>query len=179
LTQLPNIQLVVLEYWDVYPDKLAQFKDWATKYYHGSLSNAPGYVGMTYMALKPGADEITFGRPASGQVITYHPMVAQLGTVTNASVNFNNLLKNEYNVCMTMLYSDASVLGTLFEYVLKGFEKLRPGWRQDHPDLNSAVEVMEREFFSMVKNHWDVFLDVQSTLWNRTPVEAGTIGAIS
>ena len=41
------------------------------------------------------------------------------------------------------------------------------------------VQVMEREFFSMVKNHWDVFLDVQATLWNQTLVESGAAAAIS
>jgi hypothetical protein len=67
------------------------------------------------------------------------------------------------------IISDASKLPSLFENYMKGFERVRPDWQQDHPDLDNAADVVAREYFSLIKNHWDVFLDVTHCSGTRVP----------
>lgn len=172
MAELQNVEIIILEYWDVEPDKLPQWEEWFTKYYYGALTHTPGYVGQWTCKHRDQAHEETFGHPESGQVITFHPLLGQLGTRTDASVNFDVLLRNEWNVMGVQMMSDASRLSTLFQNYMVGFEQVRPDWQQEHPDLDNAADVVAREYFSLIKNHWDVFLDVRHCQWNEGPAAA-------
>jgi hypothetical protein len=169
--QAPNIEIVILEYWDVEEENLDKFMEWFEKYYYGALTHTPAYAGQLITVQRPNAHEECFGHPESGQVITFHPLISQMGTRTDASVNFDVMLRNEYNVLCMQFMTDATKLSTLFPDYMVGFEKIRPNWKEEHPDLDNPADVVAREYFSLIKNHWDVFLDVRRTQWNEGPLE--------
>ncbi len=172
MPELQSVGKIILEYWDVEPDKLDRWEEWFTTYYYGALTHVPGYLGQWTCRVRDGAHEETFGHPESGQVITFHPLLGQLGTRTDASVNFDVLLRGEWNVLGVQIMTADADLTTLFGDYMKGFEQLRPNWKQEHPDLESAADVVAREYFGLIKNHWDVFLDVPHCQWNAGPMEA-------
>ena len=163
----PRIELLILEYWNVSEENLERFLAFYEDTFFRSLSNCPGYAGMTVNVRSPRAAEIVLGTPhGPRKVISPHPFMHQLGTRTDAMIDFDALLQYEWNVLGVQMLTSADHLDTLWTDFIAGFEKIRPRWRDEYPDAKEPTDVMIAEFFRFVDNHWDVFVDTRATLWN-------------
>ena len=163
----PRIELIILEYWNVAEENLDPFLAFYEDTFFRALSNCPGYAGMTVNVRSPGAAEIVLGTPQGPRkAISPHPFMHQLGTRTDAMIDFDALLQYEWNVLGMQRLTSADHLDTLWADFIAGFEKVRPRWRDEYPEAKEPTDVMIAEFFRFVDNHWDVFVDTRRTLWN-------------
>jgi hypothetical protein len=162
----PDIELIVLEYWNIAEENLDRFLGWYEDIFFRSISNCPGYAGMTINLRSPAAAEHVLGTPPGPRkAISPHPFLSQLGTRTDAMIDFDALLQYEWNVLGTQLFTTTEHLETIWDDFIAGFEQVRPGWREEYPEAKEPTDVMVAEFFSLVDNHWDVFVETRRTLW--------------
>jgi hypothetical protein len=141
--------------------------------FSGALTHGPGWAGMAITTRSPDANARVFGHDLDGprKAIAYHPLLSQLGTRTDAMIDFDALVANEWNVLGLQFLTSREGLEDLFPNWFKGFEKVQPNWREENPGITDPLEVMYKDFFSLVNNHWDVFLDVGKLIWNEGPIE--------
>jgi hypothetical protein len=163
----PRIELIILEYWNVREENLEPFLAFYEDTFFRALSNCPGYAGMTVNVRSPGAAETVLETPPGPRkAISPHPFMHQLGTRTDAMIDFDALLQYEWNVLGIQMLTTVDHLDTLWVDFIAGFEKIRPHWRDEHPEAQEPTDVMIAEFFQFVDNHWDVFVETRKTLWN-------------
>jgi hypothetical protein len=90
----PQIELLILEYWNVTEENLDPFLAFYEDTFLRSLSNCLGYAGKTVNVRSPGAAEIVLGTPPGPRkAISPHPFMHQLGTRTDAMIDFDALLQ--------------------------------------------------------------------------------------
>jgi hypothetical protein len=163
----PNIELIILEYWNVAEENLDRFLAFYEDTFFRAISNCPGFGGMTVNVRSPRTSEMLLGTPPGPRVaITPHPFMHQLGTRTDAMIDFDALLQYEWNVLGMQLLTTAEHLDTLWDDFVAGFAKVRPHWREEYPEAKEPTDVMIAEFFRFVDNHWDVFVETRRTLWS-------------
>jgi hypothetical protein len=164
----PQIELIVLEYWNVKEENLERFLGFYEGTFTRAISQCPGYAGTTVNVRSPRAAEIVLGTPPGPrQAVSPHPFMHQLGTRTDAMIDFDALLQYEWNVLGMQMFTSADHLETLWADFIAGFEKVRPRWREEHPEAKEPTDVMIAEFFTLVDNHWDVFLHTRTTRWGQ------------
>ena len=171
---MPNtdFKFIIFEYWDVPERNMEQFLYWYEKIFFGALTHTPGYAGVAINVRSQDALERVLGHgDGPRKAIAYHPFLSQLGTRTDAMVDFDALLANEWNVLGIQFLTSKEHLEPMFENFIKGFEIVQPSWREENPGL-TVEEVLIKDFFSLVNNHWDVFLDCEHALWSGTPSPA-------
>ena len=111
----PRIELIILEYWNVREENLEPFLAFYEDTFFRALSNCPGYAGMTVNVRSPGAAEIVLGTPRGPRkAISPHPFMHQLGTRTDAMIDFDALLQYEWNVVGMQMLTSADHLDTLW-----------------------------------------------------------------
>ena len=164
-----GFEFIIFEYWDVPEQNLDQFMYWYEKIFFGALTHTPGYSGVAINVRSKDALSRVLGHgDGPRKAIAFHPFLSQLGTRTDAMVDFDALLTNEWNVVGIQLLTSKEHLEPMFENFCKGFEQVQPTWREENPGL-TLEEVLIKDFFGLVNNHWDVFLDCKNMLWNEGP----------
>ena len=173
---MPNtdFEFIIFEYWDVPEQNMEQFMYWYEHIFFGALTYCPAYAGLAINVRSAGANARILGHGGGARkAIAYHPFLSQLGTRTDAMVDFDALLTNEWNVVGIQFLTGKEHLETMFDDWAKGFGIVQPNWRAENPGL-TVEEVVVKDFFSLVNNHWDVFLDCTHTVWNEGPAPAVT-----
>ena len=168
---MPNaaFDFVIFEYWDVPEQNMAQFMHWYENIFFGALTHCPTYAGLAINTRSKEALAKVLGHgDGPRKAIAYHPFLSQLGTRTDAMVDFDALLKDEWNVVGMQFFTKDVNLETMFDDWAAGFEKVQPGWREENPGL-TLEEVVIKDFFSLVNNHWDVFMDCRFQAWADGP----------
>lgn len=166
---MPSFDFVIFEYWDVPEQNLDQFMYWYENVFFGALTHTPGYSGVAICRRSPDALQRVLGHgDGPRKAISFHPFLSQLGTRTDAMVDFDALLTNEWNVVGIQLLQGKEHFETMFDNFVKGFEQVQPSWREENPGL-TIEEVLIKDFFGLVNNHWDVFLDCTRLSWNEGP----------
>ena len=171
---MPNTDLnfIIFEYWDVPEQNMEQFMYWYEHIFFGALSHTPGYAGVAICKRSGDALQRVLGHgDGPRKAISFHPFLSQLGTQTDAMIDFDALLANEWNVLGVQCLTSRDQLEPMFENFVKGFEQVQPHWREENPGM-TIEQVLAKEFFSLVNNHWDVFLDCDKMLWSEGPAPA-------
>ena len=171
---MPNtdFKLVIFEYWDVPEQNMEQFMYWYEHIFFGALSHTPGYSGVAINVRSEDALAKVLGHgEGPRKAISFHPFLCQLGTRTDAMIDFDALLQHEWNVVGIQFLSNKDHLEPMFENFVKGFEIVQPNWSEENPGL-TIEDVLIKDFFGLVNNHWDVFLDCTKTAWNEGPAAA-------
>ena len=164
---MPNtdFEFIIFEYWDVPEQNLEQFLYWYEHIFFGSLSHSEGYAGVSIcVRSKDGLSRVLGHGDGPRKAISFHPLLSQLGTQTDAMIDFDALLQNEWNVVGIQYLTSKEKLEGLFDAFRSGFDIVQPNWRDENPGM-TLDEVLVKDFFSLVNNHWDVFLDAQRNLW--------------
>jgi hypothetical protein len=169
---ITDFKFIIYEYWDVPEQNMEQFLYWYENIFFGALTHTPGYAGVAINVRSQDALSRVLGHgDGPRKAIAFHPFLSQLGTRTDAMVDFDALLSNEWNVVGIQLLTSKEHLEPMFENFVKGFEIVQPNWREENPGM-TVEEVLVKDFFSLVNNHWDVFLDCENMLWNEGPAKA-------
>ena len=98
---MPNTDLkfIIFEYWDVPEQNLEQFLYWYEHIFFGALSHSEGYAGVSICTRsKDGLSRVLGHGDGPRKAISFHPLLSQLGTRTDAMIDFDALLTNEWNV---------------------------------------------------------------------------------
>ncbi len=164
---MPNtdFEFIIFEYWDVPEQNLEQFLYWYEHIFFGSLSHSEGYAGVSIcVRSKDGLTRVLGHGDGPRKAISFHPLLSQLGTRTDAMIDFDALLQNEWNVVGIQYLTSKEKLEGLFDAFRSGFDIVQPNWREENPGM-TLDEVLVKDFFSLVNNHWDVFLDAERNLW--------------
>jgi hypothetical protein len=163
----PAVKVIIMEYWNIAEDNLEPFLAWYENWFFRSISNCRGHTGMLVNVRAPRAAEAVLGTPPGRRsVISPHPFLSQLGTRTDAMIDFDALLQYEWNVLGLQLLTSKDHLDSIWEEFIAGFVAIRPSWRDEYPDATEPTDVMVAEFFSLVDNHWDVFVETRAPLWS-------------
>ena len=164
---MPNtdFEFIIFEYWDVPEQNLEQFLYWYEHIFFGSLSHSEGYAGVSIcVRSKDGLTRVLGHGDGPRKAISFHPLLSQLGTRTDAMIDFDALLQNEWNVVGIQYLTSKEKLEGLFDAFRSGVDIVQPNWREENPGM-ALDEVLVKDFFSLVNNHWDVFLDAERNLW--------------
>ena len=163
----PEVKAIIIEYWDVPEQNMERFMYFYENIFYGALTHTPGYIAMTINVRSDEITQLVFGETQGPRkAITYHPFLSQLGTRTDAMIDFDALLKDEWNVLGTHFLGEGVNWENLFPAWIQGFEKIQPNWREENPGITDVTDVLVKDFFSLVNNHWDVFLETKHAFWN-------------
>jgi len=164
----PPIELVVLEYWNVAERNVEAFLAFYERDFSRAISNCTGHAGMLVNVRSPSAAQHVLGTPPGPRrAISPHPFLSQLGTRTDAMIDFDALLQYEWNILGMQLFTSTERVDAMWEEFTAGLEQARPRWREEYPDATEPTDVMLAEFFPLVDNHWDVFVETRAALWSR------------
>lgn len=163
-------ELLVVEYWDVPAESQPAFLEYYQGIVFRALSRCTGYEGMTVTTRRQTS---IFGASGPRKAIAPHLGMNTMGVRTDAMIDFDALLQHEYNFVGVHYWRDKTILGTaLVEQFMAGWEMEQPNWRADNPDLSDPWDVLIRDFVGLCENHWDVFYEVQASLWNANVLTA-------
>ena len=167
VTAGPPIELIVLEYWNVAEQNVEAFLAFYEGDFSRAIAHCTGHAGMLVSVRSPSAAKHVLGTPPGPrQAISPHPFLSQLGTRTDAMVDFDALLQYEWNILGMQLFTSTERVGAMWEEFTAGLELARPRWREEYPDATEPTGVMLAEFFPLVDNHWDVFVETRAALWS-------------
>lgn len=166
---MPNLdfKLGIIEYWSVSEENMDRWRYFYDNIFLNCLTHADGYCGTIIQERSDSAlDRILGLPPGPRRVIAPHPFLHQLGVRTDAMIDFDALLVNEYDVLALHLLSSTDTLETLFPQFVEGYEVVQPNWREEHPDADTVEDAIIQDYFTLVDNHWDVFYDITKVFWN-------------
>ena len=157
----------IFEYWDVKPEHLEEWKAYYKRNVITPLlkAEAVGRTSFMFVAGMPWRTDphrVMFPHdmlrtaPVQGIVNSTRPPATAIQT--NVSIDLHALLQHEWNICVAHFMTGQNMkLHAAWE---REWEKLNPDWRERHPDLNKFEDVISREMFQWVNNHWDVSYDL-------------------
>ncbi len=169
---MPNLdfKLGIVEYWSVAAENMDRWRYFYDNIFLNCLTHADGYSGTIILERSDEALDRILGLPAGPRrVVAPHPFLHQLGVRTDAMIDFDALLVNEYDVMALHLLNSTSTLETLFPQFVEGYQKIQPNWKEEHPGCETVEAAIVEDYFKLVDNHWDVFYDITEVFWNEGP----------
>ena len=112
VTAGPPIELIVLEYWNVAEQNVDAFLAFYEGDFSRAIAHCTGHAGMLVNVRSPSAAKHVLGTPPGPrQAISPHPFLSQLGTRTDAMVDFDALLQYEWNILGMQLFTSTERVG--------------------------------------------------------------------
>jgi hypothetical protein len=170
-----GFEFLVVEYWDVPDENIPKFMAYYESVIYRTFAECDGYAGMTVLRRPEGATP--YGAIGPRKAIAYHTGMTTMGVRTDAMIDFDALLQNEYNIVGLQFWSKKPDLPNLLPVWTAGWERQQPNWREENPGLDDPWDVMIKDFFALVRNHWDVFFDVTVNKWLPGVLGAGVAAA--
>ena len=166
---MPNldIKLAIVEYWSVSEENMDRWRYFYDNIFLNALTHADAYSGTLILERSDEALAQILGLPSGPRrVVAPHPFLHQLGVRTDAMIDFDALLVNEYDIVAVHLLNNTTTLDTLFPQFVEGYKAIQPNWKEEHPSAETVEDALVEDFFTLVDNHWDVFYDITEVFWN-------------